>query len=120
MSERFNEGDYVRFKGDEVKYKVTFINRGDESITYDLMPVDSPREDDISFVPSRLLEPWPQEVKVGQVWRGHDFEKGFYRLFVTRVDGEQVAWVTNWALNVSYGKAAFIREYYTLILEAEE
>lgn len=62
---KYSEGDKVRFRGDNVTYTVAYVNN-DYSVDLDQADIGSP---DISYVPTRLLEPAPPEVKPGQVWK---------------------------------------------------
>ena len=114
----FEQGDIVRFKGDDVDYKVTFKNSNG---TCDLLQIGS-NEEEIEYVPVRLIEHLPVPVEVGQVWESYDslFATGEdkHRLFVTRVDGEDdVSYVIDWDMHVSKCPARYIREHYTLILK---
>lgn len=63
---KFEEGDKVRFKGDDVTYTVSYANN-DSSVDLDQAAARSPN---ISYVPTRLLEPAPREHRVGDVYRG--------------------------------------------------
>lgn len=113
---KFELGDIVRFKGDDVDYELSYKNSDG---TCDLIRVGG-NEAEIECVPVRLIEYPPVAVEVGQVWESHDPDEEKYRLFVTRVDGEDdVTYVTNWGKLVygSKGTSKHIREHYTLILK---
>lgn len=62
---KYSKGDKVRFKGDNVTYTVSHVNN-DYLVDLDQVADRSP---DITYVPTRLLEPAPAEVKPGQVWK---------------------------------------------------
>lgn len=62
---KYSKGDKVRFKGDAVTYVVAYVNN-DYSVDLEQATAGTPH---IAYVPTRLLEPTPPEVKPGQVWK---------------------------------------------------
>lgn len=63
---KYSKGDKVRFKGDDVTYTVSYVNI-DHLVDLNRVADRSP---DITYVPTRLLEPAPRDLRVGDVYRG--------------------------------------------------
>lgn len=63
---KYRINERVRFKGDDVDYVVDFVNE-DGSVDLDLVEPDDSAT--VTFVPARVLERVPDDVRPGDVYR---------------------------------------------------
>lgn len=115
---RFRKGDVVQFIGNPShQFEVGWSHEAVSTV--DLRWNIPDHEMVMETVPDFLLERVPVQVKVGQVWKGHDPDEGDYRLFVSRVDNHSVTHTSNWDAMTSVHSVEWVRDNHELELDVE-